>query len=171
MQFNWLDYTFLGLIACSTLLSLTRGLVRELCSLLNWMTAIWLGFCWAQPAAAKLPEGIHSPSFRLLLGFTVIFMLILLSGAMLGWLFSQLVARTGMGGTDRLLGLVFGALRGILIVTLVLLLAELTPLPDESWWHASVLIPFFQPLEQWLTDILPTTISQHLQPTLYDSLP
>ena len=163
MKFNWLDYTLLGLIGCSILISLARGFVRELCSLMNWMLAAWLGFCWYKPIAAKLPESIHSPSLRWVLGFAVVFVLSLLVGTLLSWLLAQLVTKTGLGGTDRLLGLIFGGLRGILIVTLLIILGRLTPLPEEGWWKTSRLIPYFQPLEHWLQRVLPDTLAEYLQ--------
>lgn len=164
MQFNWLDYTFLALISCSILISLVRGFVSELCSLINWIVAIWLSFYWYEPVTIRLPDVISSPSLRVLIGIGVVFVLILLAGSVLSWVLAQLVAKTGLGGTDRLLGMVFGGLRGILIVTLFIMLARLTPLPKEAWWKASVLTPYFQPLEHWLQEILPNTITQYIKP-------
>jgi membrane protein required for colicin V production len=161
-QFNWLDYIFLGLIGFSILMSLARGFVRELCSLFNWVVATWWGFYGYKVIAEKLPPFIESPSLRGVLGFVLIFLFVLILGVISTWLLSQLVTKTGLGGTDKVLGLLFGGLRGVLIIALLILLARLTPLPEEHWWRTSVLVPYFQPLEQWLYNLLPHSIAEYL---------
>ena len=63
--------------------------------------------------------------------------------------------RTGLGGTDKALGVIFGTARGVLIVTMIVLLASLTPMPEASWWQDSATVGFFQQLAEWLRNIIP----------------
>jgi membrane protein required for colicin V production len=88
-------------------------------------------------------------------GFAVIFIFTLVVGAIINFIMSQLVSKTGLSGTDKALGVVFGAARGVLIVTMVVLLASLTPMPEASWWQDSASVGFFQQLAEWLKGIIP----------------
>ncbi len=67
----------------------------------------------------------------------------LIIGAIINYMASQAVTKTGLSGTDKSLGVVFGAARGLLIVTMLVLLAGLTPMPSEPWWNDSAMIEFF----------------------------
>ena len=83
----------------------------------------------------------------------------LVIGGLVNYLIIQLVERTGMSGTDRLIGMVFGAARGVLLVAVLVLLAGLTPMPEEGWWLQSSLVGYFEELAFWLRDLLPPEIS------------
>lgn len=76
---------------------------------------------------------------------------------------SALVNKTGLSGTDRLLGAVFGAARGILVISALLLVAQLTPSQQSGWWQGSVLIPHFAPIENWLKGFLPEAMGGDFQ--------
>ena len=80
-------------------------------------------------------------------------------GGLVNYLIVQLVERTGMSGTDRLIGVFFGLARGALLVAILVLLAGLTPFPDEPWWQSSRLIPHFQQLALWLQSLLPNDLA------------
>ena len=81
-------------------------------------------------------------------------------GGLVNYLIGQLVEKTGLTGTDRLIGMLFGAARGILLVTLLIFLAGLTPLPEDPWWNASQLIGYFQELAVWLKTLLPEDLGE-----------
>jgi membrane protein required for colicin V production len=70
-----------------------------------------------------------------------------------------MVSKTGLSGTDKSLGVVFGAARGVLIVTMVVLLAQLTPMPAESWWQESRMVEYFVNLAVWIKEIVPKDIA------------
>ncbi len=142
---NWLDYTFLGVIGLSVLIGVVRGFVREVISVVTWVAAFWVAIRYSPVAAALLEAWIESAMIRLVAAFAVLFIATLLAGALVGWLARLLVGRTGLSGTDRTLGVVFGGLRGGLLVGLVVLGAGLTPVPDESWWRDSVIASAYRP--------------------------
>lgn len=154
-QFNWLDLGCIVLIFFSTLLSGYKGLVKELSSLANWVVSIWFGFVFYQPVASYLFEGIQPELLRYAIGFFIVFGLILLIGTLLNKLISWLISATGLKGPDRLLGLLFGAVRGVLFITLLMLAAENTAFTRIEAWQTSVLLPYFEPFGHWLYNFLP----------------
>ena len=79
----------------------------------------------------------------------------LIVGAIVNFIMSQLVSKTGLSGTDKTLGVIFGGARGVLIVTMTVLLASLTPMPEAQWWQDSAMVGFFQQLAEWIKGIIP----------------
>jgi membrane protein required for colicin V production len=77
------------------------------------------------------------------------------------FIIGQLVEKTGFSGTDRTLGAVFGILRGVLVVALVVILAALTPIPQDPWWKQSYLLPIFQEKVTLYKAYLPEQISEN----------
>ncbi len=155
MGMSWLDLVILGVIVLSALISLIRGFVKESISLITWIVAGIIAFRYFSPMADLLEPFITSPTVRGIAGFAVLFVSTLVVGAIVNFIMSQLVSRTGLSGTDKALGVVFGGARGVLIVTMVVLLASLTPMPEASWWKDSVSIGIFQQLAEWLKGIIP----------------
>jgi len=79
-----------------------------------------------------------------------LFVVTLILGGIVTSLFRALVEATGLGGLDRLLGVLFGAARGLVIVlAIVILLPMALPVKEDAWWHQSRLIPHFEALEGW----------------------
>jgi membrane protein required for colicin V production len=155
----WVDYVILGIIGVSTIISLIRGFVREALSLVVWVVAFWVAWTFFRELAAQL-DYFSVPSVRLGIAFTVLFLTTLIIGALVNYLIGQLVDKTGLSGTDRLIGMLFGAARGILLVAVLVLLAGLTPLPEDPWWRESHLLAYFQELATWLKTLLPADIGE-----------
>jgi len=160
---NWIDFFFIALIVISGLISLYRGFVREVFSVLTWVVAIWVGIRFASAAAAYLPAALSDETLRLGIAFAVLFILVLIVGGVIGIVATRLVRGTGLTGTDRSLGIVFGLLRGILIVALLVFLASLTLVPEESWWRESRLVPEFERIVGWVLDQVPESIQDRLR--------
>ncbi len=159
-NFNWADYTIAGIIVFSTLVSLVRGFVREVLSLVVWILALWVAYQYYAEFAARFLGGISSESLRAPLAFLIIFLAILIVGAIINFIIGGLVYKTGLSGTDRVLGLVFGLARGVLLVAVLILAAQITAMPKESWWKESQLIPQFDGIAQWIHSILPEEIQK-----------
>ncbi|MDA1075675.1 MAG: CvpA family protein [Proteobacteria bacterium] len=132
MNLATLDIVLLALIAISALIGLMRGLFKEVISLAAWAAALILGLYFAPELALRIdfgPEG----STELVLAFAIIFIGTLIVGALVQWLMSKLVESTGLSGTDRFLGFLFGAARGALVCTVALI--ALRPFAEhENWW-------------------------------------
>ncbi|MCP1673714.1 membrane protein required for colicin V production [Natronocella acetinitrilica] len=157
---NWLDYAILTIIVLSAVISLIRGFVREVLSLLVWIAAFWIGIRFSPQLTVYLDDYIASPTLQLGIAFTVLFVTTLLIGAIINYLAGQLVGRTGLTGTDRLIGIIFGVARGLVVVAVLMLAAGLTALPREPWWQESTLVPHIQPLvcrvgvQDWLDGMM-----------------
>jgi membrane protein required for colicin V production len=91
-------------------------------------------------------------SARLGAAFLLIFIAILLAGMLVSALASRLVQAGGLGLADRALGAVFGALRGVVVVAVLVMLASLTPLAQDKAWEQSRLVGYFELLSDWATE-------------------
>jgi len=151
----WIDLVIIAVIALSALISLIRGFVKESISLVTWIIAGLLALRYYAPMAELLEPFINSPTLRIWVGGGSLFVATLVVGAIVNFIVSQLVSKTGLSGTDKTLGVVFGGARGVLIVTMIVLLASLTPMPEATWWQDSAMIGFFQQLAEWLKSVIP----------------
>ncbi len=158
----WVDYLIPGIIAVSALLSLMRGFVREAMSLAGWLVAVWVALHFSQPLAEAFLGGISAPSLRLGVAFVILFVVVLVLSALVNRLANQLVKRTGLTGTDRMIGMLFGAVRGAVVVAVLVLLAGMTTMPQDPWWRESVTIGYFQDLAVWLQESLAPEIKSYL---------
>ena len=162
MAFAWIDVVILALIALSAILSLFRGFVKEAVALVTWLVALWVAMAFYEDLAAILSQWISLPSAQRITAFAVLFICVLLLGAIVNFLASKLVNKTGLTGTDKLLGIVFGVARGGVIVAILVLLAGLTPLPQDPWWQDSQLLGYFQELAMWMRSYLPNEIADNI---------
>jgi membrane protein required for colicin V production len=162
MAFAWIDVVILALIALSAILSLFRGFVREAVALMTWLVALWVAMAFYEDLATILSQWIPVPSAQKITAFAVLFICVLLVGAIINFLAGRLVDRTGLTGTDKMLGIFFGVARGGVIVAILVLLAGLTPLPQDPWWQDSQFIGYFQELALWLRNYLPSEIADNI---------
>lgn len=158
---NWADYTILGIIGISAVVSTLRGFFSEAFSLLGWVLAFWVALTYTRPLAAHLPELIAIHAVRLGVAFFALLVTTLLVAALVSFLIGQLVDTTRITGTDRLLGIVFGIARGVIIIAVLILLAGLTPFPQDPWWHQSLLIDHFQVIAMEMRKFLPPDIGSY----------
>ncbi len=147
---NWADWTIVGIMGVSTLISLKRGFVKEALSLVIWAAAFVIAMLFRGQLSMLLVDSIATPSVREVVSFGVLFAATLIVGAMVNYLVGELVRMTGLSGTDRLFGMVFGMARGLLIVLAILiLLPGIVPVDQDPWWRDSQLIPQFLMMDEW----------------------
>ena len=160
---TWVDYAILAIIGISALISIFRGLVREVLSLLAWGCAFWVAWSFMQEAAGWFGGVVSVPSARLVLGFATLFVGTLLVAGLVNLLIGKLIASTGLTGTDRMLGVLFGVGRGVVIVATLVLVARLTPVPQDPWWRASLLLPRFEAAAHVMRRYLPAQVAGYFQ--------
>ncbi len=159
---NGADLAILGICLVSMLVSLFRGFIREAFSLLVWIAAVYVALRASGPLALRMEPWIEIPSVRMVVAFVGTFVLVLIVGGLLTYLLGKLVASTGLSGTDRLVGALFGALRGLAIVIVAVIIARFTPFPGDPWWQQSRLLPEFERLALWAVDRFPETLKNQL---------
>jgi len=161
---NGADLVILGILLVSIVVSLFRGFIKEVFSILVWMAAIFAAFRVAGPLAGALEPIIDLPSARLIVAFAAVFVLVLIVGGLISFLVGKMVEKTGLSPTDRLFGGLFGLARGLVIVVLAVLLLRVTPFAEDPWWGDSRLLPTFETLAEQARLWLPESVRDLLNP-------
>ncbi len=165
---NWADIAILVIIALSVLIGAVRGFLGEVFALAVWAAAFVAAFMFGPQVAGWFGNAIELPSARIALAYAGVFIAVLVVGGVLGWLLSRLVKGTGLSGTDRVLGLVFGLGRGAAVVVALVLLLGFTPFTRDPWWQQSRLLPTFERVALWSAHWLPEPFAAKLY---YPSMP
>ncbi len=156
---NEIDYAILTLVIISIVIGLLRGFVKEILSLFAWITGIYLGVTYNRQFADSLVNTIEIPAVRLAVAFVAILVITLIFNSLISYLLSLLVKKGGLVVFDRFAGMILGVGRGILVIGVVVMLLELTPIQEHFLWQESNLIPFFQTFAIWLREQLPAEIA------------
>ena len=144
------DVLILLVLLGSTLIGLLRGFVREAVSLAFWIVAIWAAWKFGPTVEPHLGGLLADPRIAPWVGRFVILMLVLLIGWVIGMLLSYFTRSMGLGPLDRAIGLLFGILRGMVLVGLMIIGGELLHLNQENWWGRSKLVPYGETVGDWL---------------------
>lgn len=163
MHLTTIDFILLGVIFFSSLVSILRGFMKEMVSLMSWVAAFVISIFYSAHLAPLLPASIEIPSMRLAIAFIILFILTLLVGGVINAVLGVLVKKTGLSGTDRSIGVVFGMVRGVFLVSVLILLGSLTPMPQDPWWKGSQVIHHLTPVALWLRDLLPNDLAQNFK--------
>ncbi|MCX2981668.1 CvpA family protein [Halieaceae bacterium IMCC14734] len=163
MDFHWIDWLIMGVIGLSIFFSLLRGFVKEALSLVAWVVAFVLSTTFAPRLAALLEEVIAADALRYAVAYVLLFLATLILGAFINRLLSRVIQMTGLTLMDRLLGMVFGFARGVLIVTVaVLVLRGLAP--SQTLEQESKLLPHVLLVAQWAQDNFSTLLGDYKLP-------
>ncbi len=149
---NGLDISLLGVCLLSAVFGVLRGLVREILSLLAWLAAGWLALRFSPDVAAEMGALFANESLRQVAAFLLLFIASLVGIALMNRLLAILIRMSHLGLFDRLLGFLFGALRGVMIGIVFILLTDMTPLRDDPSWNDSAMATYYRQLGAWLTE-------------------
>lgn len=152
------DYVVIGIVSLSLLFGLWRGVVGEVIALIAWIVGIVAAIEFGSIVGQSLFSGLTDPAIRTLAGCVVIFVGVLVTMALVRMAVRHMVKALGLSVSDRLLGMVFGLARGVLVIMVLVGLGGMTTAPKQLWWKEATLS---QPLEtavlvarQWLPDDL-----------------
>ncbi len=157
-----LDLLVVAVVAVSGLAGLMRGLVREVFSLGAWVLAFLFAKSLA-PIVAPWVPGVESEALRHFAAIVVVFVAILLLASLSGTVLAGMVKWVGLGFYDKFMGLVFGALRGGIIVLLLTLLAGLTALPQTRLWQDALLRAQLESGARMAMPWLPARLAAHIR--------
>ena len=156
------DWILLAVLGLSMLLGLWRGLVQEVLSLAGWVAAFFVAQIYAPQAAAWLPMEGSSQMLRYAAGFVAVFIAVLIATVLVSFVIKKLVSAVGLGPLDRLLGSLFGLLRGLVILLAVTVVVGMTPMREsEAWQHAQG-AQWLQQFLHVLKPVLPAEFGKYL---------
>jgi membrane protein required for colicin V production len=134
----------------STIIGLLRGFVREAVSVVFWIVAIWSAWKFGPVVEPHLGGVLTNPAIAPWVGRLTVLVLVLLIGWVVAMLLSYFTRSLGLGAMDRVFGLMFGILRGMVLVGLIVIGGELLHLNQEEWWNRSKLVPYGETIGDWL---------------------
>ena len=141
---NTADYLIIATVVISATVGLLRGLLREVIALITWIVAAFVAWHFAGLLEAHLGGVLRQDNVRPWVARLILFIAVLLLGQALGSIISYFVRLSLFTGIDRFLGLVFGLLRGAVVVGAAVIVCQGLRLDEETWWHESVLLPYGQ---------------------------
>jgi membrane protein required for colicin V production len=128
------DFVLLAILAISVVLGLLRGLLKEVLSLVAYASAFLAAIWWGPTISDWSAQWISQPFVSMALAYLGVFIAVLLSIGFVNMVLSALLSKTGLTPADHGLGAMFGLLRGVLFILILVILAGYTPLPEEPWW-------------------------------------
>jgi membrane protein required for colicin V production len=136
------DYLLTGAVLLSMLFGSVRGFLRESVALLGWLVGLWLAWRYSGIVEPYLGGALADTPLQVWVARIIVLLAVVMAGWLLGSLLNYIVQRSGLTlGVDRLLGAVFGLVRGAVIVGFAVMLGQAAELDDEPWWRSSRLLP------------------------------
>ncbi|HEY1104414.1 MAG TPA: CvpA family protein [Burkholderiaceae bacterium] len=157
-----LDWILLAVLGASMLLGAWRGLVYEMLSVAAWVAAFFLAQWFAPAAAEWLPMAGAAEPVRYAAGFVLVFVAAVFAGGLVAWLLKKLVEALGLRPVDRTLGMLFGLLRGLVLLLAVTVVVGMTPLQGSPWWQQSAGAGMLVAALKNLKPVLPEAFGRHL---------
>ncbi|PTQ84594.1 CvpA family protein [Nitrosomonas ureae] len=156
------DYVVLSIFFVSVILSIFRGFVRESLAIAGWVVAFIVAGAYTSFFEQFLPVEIAGETLRFFITFVLTFLAVLLVTALITMLLATLIKGIGLGFIDRILGSIFGFLRALIIVMLLVLIAGLTTIPSQVFWQQAVLSKPLEAIALQILPWLPNDLSKHI---------
>jgi membrane protein required for colicin V production len=157
-----IDWILLAVIGFSMLLGLLRGIVQEIFSLAGWVAAFYLAQYYAPNMAQWLPMEGSSEMLRFAAGFVVVFVVVLIVQVLITGVVRKMLSMVGLGVLDRLLGSLFGALRGVVILLAATVLVGMTPMRESEAWQQAQGAKWLKALLYVLKPALPADFGKYI---------
>jgi membrane protein required for colicin V production len=157
------DYLVLFVLICSIVISMLRGLVKEILSLVSWIAAFLVANAYGEALAGMLPDLVAGRLMRLIVAFIVLFIGVRLLMALLSMAVEAAIKAGGLSLVDRGLGGLFGLARGLLIVLTTVLLCGMTDIPKQPFWKNALFSPLAETAAHTIHPFLPGDFSRHVR--------
>jgi len=159
---NAVDGVLLFVLLLSAVVGLWRGLVYEVLSLMAWVAAFVLAQAYAGEVSRLLPLDGLSPALRTAVAFALVFVAAAFAGGFVAWLVKKMVAAVGLRPIDRVLGGVFGLLRGVVVLLALAVVVGMTPFQSQDAWQASAVAQMLGDSLHALRPLLPEPVARYL---------
>jgi membrane protein required for colicin V production len=146
-----IDWIFLFILVTSLIVGLTRGIVREVVSLLGLVASFILSRAYADEAGELLASIIGFERAHYAVGFAVVFIVVMLTTALIVWILGKLINAVGLKLLDRFLGGLFGLFRGLVFLVAIAFFVNQTPMSKFDGWRTSFSQSTLAPLIVWLS--------------------
>ncbi|MFO1468074.1 MAG: CvpA family protein [Steroidobacteraceae bacterium] len=144
------DFLIILIVLISTLVGFMRGFIREAVSLVFWVAGFWIAWKFGPLVEPHLGGLLAGPQVRPWVGRAVVFVLVVLAGTLTSLILQFFMRSIGLGLLDRIIGVFFGFVRGLVLVGIGIIGCELLHLNREDWWDQSKLIPYGETVGDWL---------------------
>ena len=159
---NAVDYVIIALLLVSAGIGAWRGAIREIINIASWVVAFIVAHAFSTDLAPYFADWMADPVYRLVVAWIVIFLAVLIFASLLASLLSELVRKLGLSGLDRLLGAIFGAVRGLLVVLVLALAAGMTKFPQSALWKSAALTPPLEVAALYARALLPQSVASKI---------
>lgn len=151
---NGLDIALAGILLVSTLFSLTKGFVKELISLIGWASAAILALAFGAPLTEVINQYVPNETLAMVLAMAAIFFGVLILTSIIAMIVGKMMLVSGLTPLDRVLGMVFGFVRGLVFMVIVVYGLLWTQIVDTQLWRESVLVPDVLDVAFWMRDLI-----------------
>lgn len=142
-------------ILLSIIVGFVRGFVKEAFSIATLLVAIWAALYFGPALGDISSSWLSSEQLQAWFGRALVFAVVLIVGGLLGWVLSKLIRLSALSGMDRLLGSLFGACRGVILLALFAIGGEYAGFANDNWWMESTLIPHVEVVSNWIREMAP----------------
>jgi len=156
------DYLLLFVLVSSVIISMLRGLVKEILSLLGWVVAFVVANAFGVALAPMLPAAIPGEAGRLMVAYIALFLGVRILMGLASMAIGALVSAAGLSLADRGLGGLFGLARGIVIVLAGVILCGMTAIPQQAFWRDALLSPIAETGARTVKPFLPAAFAEHI---------
>ncbi len=158
-------------IVISIIVGLIRGFVKEAISIAALVFAIWAALFFGPSIGGVSENWFSSEELQMWFGRILVFLVVLALGGLLGWAVSKIVRLSALSGTDRFLGSVFGAARGILLAAVAVIGGQFAGFDNDEWWTQSKVIPHLEVVAEWIKVMAPEGLDLIIPDKQMDELP
>jgi membrane protein required for colicin V production len=160
-----IDYAIVGILTISLVFGMVRGFMREALALLAWLGGLWLAWRYSDYVKPLLGGLLVDEPQRTWVARALIVALVLVCTWIIAELLSYFLHQSGFTVTvDRALGSVFGLLRGVVLVSLLTMLALIVHLDEMRWWKRSLLLPYATDVSHWVGAFAETALDSSATP-------
>ena len=166
-----IDIIIAAALVVSVIVGIVRGFVKESISIAALLIAIWAALYFGPAVGNVSSSWLSSEALQMWFGRVLVFAIILSVGGLLGWGISRLVRMSVLSGMDRLLGSLFGAARGVLLLAVFIIGGQFAGFDNDDWWLNSRLIPHVEVVAEWIKVMAPQGLELLMPDAEAESLP